>query len=225
MVRPVRTNNWRKFIVILILFVLSGKLYGLTGDYVYKNTLSSTVDENQLLDLKIGNVYSNEKGELFLLTKIENDTAIFQTIYSKGTLEEGLVLEENGNLKTIFAIIGSNYSFCEFVKSTKAFPLELTINGGITYDGIIFFHGGIGSGFQLSSIFSSTFPLIENGRLDSFITIGLQLKSSKISLSTLSEFSYSHFLGSFYWKAGISYLDGESSNRIICPFIGGGIRL
>ena len=219
----------RKRLVIFIL-ILASSLSFVWSDsvsFVYGNTVSS-VDFQTLP--KVGTVFKDENNNVLIVSSSNEKAVVFEKISTHSQVEVGSQLTRKGHQHLLFLRTSLNHTSLGYSISTSLYPLRPLVLTGVaysqknkTYEGF-YFTLGFESDIVLSKLWDTQFTLIEDGGITGWCTAGVLVKNAAYFVSSYG-LSYRHYLGSFRWELGMSFLQGSYGFKFSSAFLGLGASL
>ncbi len=222
-------SNMGKRLTLLVLIFVSflSCAWSASISFIYGNTVSS-VDFKELP--KVGTVFKDDNNNVLIVSKSTKNAVVFDKISTHSNMEVGSKLTKYGHQNLLFLRASLNHVSLGWSISTVLYPLKpLVLTGtAFSFNSKLFNGFYLTAGFEsdivLSKLWSTNFTLIEDGGITGWCTAGILL-SNNASFISCYGFSYRHFIGSFKWELGFSWIEVPNGLRYYSPFVGIGVSL
>ena len=212
----------KAFLLFLMLLATVSSVWCATIGYVYGNQVSS-VDFD--LPPKVGTVFKDSKNNVLIVAKSLENVVVFDRISTSSSVDEGSALTYKGRDHSVFARVSLANAIVGYSVSTVLHPVRPVALAGFTYSTKrLFVSAGFEADVILSNLWDSTFTFIEDGGVLGWCTVGAFVLPS-VSFACSYGLAYRHYVGSFRWELGVSWLRGVDSLLYKSPFIGLGVSL
>ncbi len=217
----------RLSVIVLILFSVLSFAWSASISYVYGNTVSS-VDFEELP--KVGTLFKDNNNNVLIVSNSSEKVVVFDRISTRSNIEVGSQLTSCGRQNLFFLRTSLNHASLGWSVSTNLYPLKpLVLTGAAfsfksnSFNGV-YITVGFESDVVLSKLWNTHFTLIEDGGFTGWCTAGVLLKDS-VSFVCCYGLSYRHFIGSFRWEVGLSWIQVPNGLKSYSPFVGVGVSL
>ncbi len=217
----------RLSVVVLILLFVLNFAWCASISYVYGNTVSS-VDFEELP--KVGTLFKDNNNNVLIVSNSSEKIVVFDKISTRSNIEVGNQLTSYGRQNLVFLRVSLNHASLGWSVSTVLYPLKpLVLTGAVfsfksnSFNGF-YITAGFESDVVLSKLWNTHFTLIEDGGFTGWCTAGVLL-NDKVSFVSCYGLSYRHFIGSFRWEVGMSWIQVPNDTKYYSPFVGVGVSL
>lgn len=212
----------KAFLLFLMLLATVSSIWCATIGYVYGNQVSS-VDFD--VPPKVGTVFKDSRNNVLIAAKSLEKAVVFDRISTSSPVEEGSALTYKGRDHSIFARVSLANAIVGYSVSTVLHPVRPVVLAGFTYSTKrLFVSMGLEADVILSNLWDSTFTFIEDGGVLGWCTVGAFVLPS-VSFACSYGLAYRHYIGSFRWELGVSWLRGTGSILYKTPYIGLGVSI
>lgn len=213
----------RKALVLFLLLLVSvSSVWCATVGYVYGNQVSS-VDFD--VPPKVGAKFVDSNNNVLIVAKSLEKAVVFDRISTSSPVEEGSALTYKGRDHSVFARVSLANALVGYSVSTALHPVRPVVLVGFTYSTKrLFVSAGLEADVILSNLWDSTFTLIEDGGVLGWCTLGAFVLPS-VAFACSYGVAYRHYIGSFRWELGASWLRGTGSILYKTPYIGLGVSI
>ena len=213
----------RKALVLFLLILVSvSSVWCATVGYVYGNQVSP-VDFD--VPPKVGAKFVDSKNNVLIVAKSLENVVVFDRISTSSPVKEGSALTYKGRDHSVFARVSLANALVGYSVSTVLHPVRPVVLAGFTYSTKrLFVSAGLEADVILSNLWDSSFTFIEDGGVLGWCTLGAFVLPS-FSFACSYGMAYRHYVGSFRWELGVSWLRGVDSLLYKSPFIGLGVSI
>lgn len=217
----------RLTLLVLVLISVLSFTWGASISFIYGNTVSS-VDFDELP--KVGTKFKDENNNILIVSSSSEKVVVFDKISTRSTMEVGSKLSSYGHQNLLFLRGSLNHASLGWSISTVLYPLKPLVLAGAAYSfkaktfNGIYVTAGFESDIVLSKLWNTNFTLIEDGGITGWCTAGALFNNS-VSFISCFGLSYRHFIGSFRWELGFSWIEVPNKLRFYSPFVGVGVSL
>ena len=212
----------KALVLFLLLLVAVSGVWCATIGYVYGNQVSS-VDFD--VPPKVGTKFVDSNNNVLIVAKSLEKTIVFDRISTSSPVEEGSALTYKGRDHSVFARASMANALVGYSVSTVLHPVRPVVLAGFTYSTKrLFVSAGLEADVILSNLWDSSFTFIEDGGVLGWCTLGAFVLPS-LSFACSYGVAYRHYIGSFRWELGLSWLRGTGSLLYKTPYIGLGVSL
>ncbi len=212
----------KALVLFLLLLVAVSGVWCATVGYVYGNQVSS-VDFD--VPPKVGTKFVDSNNNVLIVAKSLEKAVVFDRISTSSSVEEGSALIYKGRDHSVFARVSMANALVGYSVSTILHPIRPIVLAGFTYSTKrLFVSAGLEADVILSNLWDSSFTFIEDGGVLGWCTLGAFVLPS-ISFACSYGLAYRHYIGSFRWELGLSWLRGVGSLLYKTPYIGLGVSL
>lgn len=212
----------KAFLLFLMLLATVSSVWCATIGYVYGNQVSS-VDFD--VPPKVGTKFVDSNNNVLIVAKSLEKAVVFDRISTSSSVEEGSALTYKGRDHSVFARVSLANALVGYSVSTALHPMRPVAMVGFTYSSRkVFVSVGLEADVILSNLWDSTFTLIEDGGVLGWCTLGAFVLPS-FSFACSYGVAYRHYIGSFRWELGVSWLRGTGSILYKTPYIGLGVSI
>lgn len=212
----------KALVLFLLLLVAVSGVWCATIGYVYGNQVSS-VDFD--VPPKVGTKFVDSHNNVLIVAKSLGKAVVFDRISTSSSVEEGSALIYKGRDHSIFARVSMANAIVGYSVSTALHPIRPIVLACFTYSTKrLFVSAGLEADVILSNLWDSSFTFIEDGGVLGWCTLGAFVLPS-FSFACSYGVAYRHYIGSFRWELGLSWLRGTGSLLYKTPYIGLGVSL
>jgi len=212
----------KALVLFLLLLVAVSGVWCATVGYVYGNQVSS-VDFD--VPPKVGTKFVDSNNNVLIVAKSLEKSVVFDRISTSSSVEEGSALIYKGRDHSVFARVSMANALVGYSVSTVLHPIRPIVLAGFTYSTKrLFVSAGLEADVILSNLWDSSFTFIEDGGVLGWCTLGAFVLPS-FSFACSYGVAYRHYIGSFRWELGLSWLRGVGSLLYKTPYIGLGVSL
>ena len=212
----------KAFLLFLMFLATVSSVWCATIGYVYGNQVSS-VDFD--VPPKVGTVFKDSKNNVLIVAKSLEKAVVFDRISTSSPVEEGSALTYKGRDHSIFARVSLANALVGYSVSTALHPVRPVVSAGFTYSTKrLFVSAGFEADVILSNLWDSSFTFIEDGGVLGWCTLGAFVLPS-VAFACSYGVAYRHYIGSFRWELGVSWLRGTGSILYKTPYIGLGVSI
>ena len=238
--------------VSLLVFILVSLscIWSASVSYVYGNQVSSIDFE---VPPRVGTMFKDSKNNVLIVANNSEKVVVFDRLSTNSKVEIGDNLKDEGRMHTFFArasfinasIVSIGYSF-----STALYPIRPVLLCGFTFNPLvslgssnststnsstsngssssssttrIFVTAGLETSVLFSNLWDTTFTLVEDGGINGWCTAGVFVYPN-VEFACSYGFSYRHYIGSFQWEIGLSWLRSLTF-KYYTSFVGFGVFL
>ncbi len=232
----------KTFAILLFILISLSCAWCASIGYVYKNQVSSIDFE---VPPKAGTIFKDSKNNVLIVANSSENVVVFDRLSTNSKVEIGDNLKEKGRMHTIFArasFVNTSIVSVGYSVSTALYPIRPVLLCGFTFKPLlslgsfgsttastsssttkVFVTAGFETSFLFSTLWDTSFTLVEDGGINGWCTAGVFVYPN-VEFACSYGFSYRHYIGSFQWEVGLSWLRSVSL-KYYTSFVGVGVFL